>query len=106
MFQDAIARALGEADCIAVPALFRPDKVPGDEKLDLERLIADLHSMGRDAWNLPTVEGIIQKVCREVQADDLIVIMSNGGFGDIYTKLPKALERHHVKSYSTAQEEA
>ncbi|MEJ2246566.1 MAG: Mur ligase family protein, partial [Acidobacteriota bacterium] len=49
---------------------------------------------------------IIRKVCREVQADDLIVIMSNGGFGDIYTKLPKALEQQHAKSYSTVQEKA
>jgi len=106
VFQDAIARALGQADCIAVPALFRPENVPDDEKLDLDRLIADLHSMGRDAWNLPTVEGIIRKVCQEVQAGDLIVIMSNGGFGDIYTKLPMALERQHAKSYSTTQEKA
>jgi UDP-N-acetylmuramate: L-alanyl-gamma-D-glutamyl-meso-diaminopimelate ligase len=38
------------------------------------------------------VEGIIRKVCDEVRAGDLIVIMSNGGFGGIYEKLPEALQ--------------
>jgi len=104
VFQDAIAQALGQADCIAVPALFRPDNVPGDEKLDLDHLIADLRSMGCEAWNLTTVEGIILKVCEEVRANDLIVIMSNGGFGDIYTKLPIALEQQLAQSCSTTQE--
>lgn len=48
--------------------------------------------MGRDAWNLETVERIIQKICEESREGDLIVIMSNGGFGGIYDKLPAALE--------------
>jgi UDP-N-acetylmuramate: L-alanyl-gamma-D-glutamyl-meso-diaminopimelate ligase len=104
VFQDDIARALGLADCIAVPALFRPEKVPGGERLDLDRLIKDLRGMGRRAWNLSTVEDIIQKVCEEIRSDDLIVIMSNGGFGDIYTKLPSALEQQCTELRPTTQE--
>jgi len=104
IFQDAIAQALSQADCIAIPALFRPENVPGDEKLDLDRLIADLRGMGRAAWNLTTVEDIIQKVCKEAREDDLIVIMSNGGFGDIYTKLPTALEQQCAQPHPTTKE--
>jgi len=37
------------------------------------------------------VEGIIQKVCEEARAGDWIVILSNGGFGGIFEKLPAAL---------------
>ena len=90
-FQKEIAQALSVADCVAVPALFRPEKVPDGERLDLAQLIADLRQTGRAAWNLDSVEGIIQKVCEEARAGDWIVILSNGGFGGIFEKLPAAL---------------
>jgi UDP-N-acetylmuramate: L-alanyl-gamma-D-glutamyl-meso-diaminopimelate ligase len=48
--------------------------------------------MGRTAWNLGDVEGIIRKACEEARSGDLIIIMSNGGFGGIYERLPAALE--------------
>jgi UDP-N-acetylmuramate: L-alanyl-gamma-D-glutamyl-meso-diaminopimelate ligase len=92
VFQKEIAEALGRADCIALPALFKPEKVPAGGRLDEDQLVADLQRMGRHAWNLGTVEGIIQKICTESREGDLIVIMSNGGFGGIYDKLPAALE--------------
>jgi UDP-N-acetylmuramate: L-alanyl-gamma-D-glutamyl-meso-diaminopimelate ligase len=91
VFQREIAEALSIADCIAIPALYRPDKVPEGERLDPDRLIADLESAGRAAWNLGDVDGIIRKVCREARAGDWIVILSNGGFGGIYQRLPEAL---------------
>jgi UDP-N-acetylmuramate: L-alanyl-gamma-D-glutamyl-meso-diaminopimelate ligase len=92
IFQREIAEALSLADCIALPELFKPEKVPGSERLDENQLVEDLRRMGRAAWNLGDVEGIIQRVCEEVRAGDFIVIMSNGGFGGIYEKLPAALE--------------
>ncbi len=94
VFQREIAEALGLADCIALPSLFKPEKVPENERLDEARLVEDLRRMGRAAWNLGNVEGIIQKVCEEARTGDLIVILSNGGFGGIYEKLPAALGKH------------
>jgi UDP-N-acetylmuramate: L-alanyl-gamma-D-glutamyl-meso-diaminopimelate ligase len=90
-FQQEIAEALSLADCITIPELFRPEKVPEKERLDENQLIQDLRDMGRAAWNLGDVAGIIRKVCEEARSGDLIVIMSNGGFGGIYEKLPAAL---------------
>ncbi len=87
-----MAESLSLADCVAIPDLFKPEKVPENERLDENQLIDDLCHMGRAAWNLGNVEGIIRKVCDEARAGDLIVIMSNGGFGGIYEKLPAALE--------------
>ncbi|MBN2321669.1 MAG: UDP-N-acetylmuramate:L-alanyl-gamma-D-glutamyl-meso-diaminopimelate ligase [Acidobacteria bacterium] len=104
IFQDAIARALGRADCIAIAPLFKPDKVPAEEQLDLEGLAENLRAMGRRAWIPGTVEGIIRTVCEEARPDDMIVIMSNGGFGDIYSRLPAALEALFAKSPSGEQE--
>jgi UDP-N-acetylmuramate: L-alanyl-gamma-D-glutamyl-meso-diaminopimelate ligase len=93
VFQREIAEALGLADCVVLPNLFKPEKVPANERLDENRLIEDLRRMGRAAWNMGSVEGIIQKVCEEARSGDLIVILSNGGFGGIYEKLPAALNK-------------
>ncbi len=92
IFQIEIAEALSLADCIALPALYKPERIPENERLDEDRLVDDLRRMGRAAWNLADVEGIIQKVSEEARPGDLIMILSNGGFGGIYEKLPAALE--------------
>jgi UDP-N-acetylmuramate: L-alanyl-gamma-D-glutamyl-meso-diaminopimelate ligase len=93
VFQTEIAEALSLADCIALPALFRSERIPESERLDEDRLVDDLRRMGRAAWNLVDVEGIIRKVSEEARPGDLIIILSNGGFGGIYEKLPAALEK-------------
>jgi UDP-N-acetylmuramate: L-alanyl-gamma-D-glutamyl-meso-diaminopimelate ligase len=93
VFQLEIAEALSLADCVAIPALFKPEKVPQGERLDTTRLTADLQKRGCVAWNLDTVKDIIDKVSEEARAGDVVVIMSNGGFGGIYEKLPPVLER-------------
>ena len=93
IFQREIAEALSQADLVALPELFKAEKVPEAERLDENRLVEDLKRLGCAAWNLGTVEGIIQKVRAEARAGDVIVIMSNGGFDGIYEKLPSALEK-------------
>jgi UDP-N-acetylmuramate: L-alanyl-gamma-D-glutamyl-meso-diaminopimelate ligase len=91
VFQREITEALAEADCIMMPPLFKPEKVPEGDRLDVARVIEDLRSVGRAAWNLESVEGIIDQVCAQARCGDVIVILSNGGFGGIYKKLPDAL---------------
>lgn len=97
IFQNEIAEALSLADCIAIPDLFKPEKVPGDARLDENRLIEDLRSRGRAAWKPGTVDGIIQRVCEDARSGDVIVIMSNGGFGGIYARLPLALREKRLQ---------
>jgi UDP-N-acetylmuramate: L-alanyl-gamma-D-glutamyl-meso-diaminopimelate ligase len=91
VFQAEIAEALAVADLIALPALFKPERVPAGERLDLDRLVEDLRRAGRAAWNLESVDGIISRVCSDARPGDLIVILSNGGFGGMCEKLPAAL---------------
>jgi UDP-N-acetylmuramate: L-alanyl-gamma-D-glutamyl-meso-diaminopimelate ligase len=98
IFQREIAEALSLADCVAIPNLFKPEKVPDNERLDENQLIQDLQRCGCAAWNMGTVDGIIQKVCTDSRPGDLIVILSNGGFGNIYEKLPMALSQRKMDS--------
>jgi UDP-N-acetylmuramate: L-alanyl-gamma-D-glutamyl-meso-diaminopimelate ligase len=91
VFQGEIAEALSLADCVALPPLFRPEKVPAAERLDEGRLVADLRARGAQAWSLGSADGIAEKVGAEARPGDLVVIMSNGGFDGIYEKLPARL---------------
>jgi UDP-N-acetylmuramate: L-alanyl-gamma-D-glutamyl-meso-diaminopimelate ligase len=96
VFQHEFADALAYANCIALPPLYRSERTPAGQRLDEERLIKDLHQAGRAAWNLPDVECIIRKVCEEAQEGDLIVLLSNGGFDNIYQRLPQALRNRRT----------
>jgi UDP-N-acetylmuramate: L-alanyl-gamma-D-glutamyl-meso-diaminopimelate ligase len=91
IFQQEIADALAQADLVVSPPLYRPDKVPPGERLNLDQMIADIGRQGSTAWILPNVDAIVEHVCQRAQSEDLILILSNGGFGNIYEKLPSAL---------------
>jgi len=38
------------------------------------------------------VDGIVQRVAPEIRSGDVVAILSNGGFGGIYEKLPERLK--------------
>ena len=39
----------------------------------------------------PDAEAIVARLLPELQAGDVVAILSNGGFGNIYERLPAAL---------------
>jgi UDP-N-acetylmuramate: L-alanyl-gamma-D-glutamyl-meso-diaminopimelate ligase len=93
VLQQEVTDALSLADCILLPPLYKPERIPEEERLDPARIVAALRSQGRAAWNLADVAAIIEKVCEGACAGDAVVIMSNGGFDGICEKLPAALSR-------------
>ena len=90
VFQDDFARAFAGADEVVLASIFR-SSLPAEQRLSEEQLVADLHAGGVAARHLPTVDAIVASVSREVRAGDVIVVMSNGGFGGIHGKLLGAL---------------
>ena len=91
VFQEDFARAFAAADRVVLPAVFRSG-LPDDQRLDAERLVADLKASGKDARYIPHVDEIVKAVARDAREGDLIVVMSNGGFDDIHRKLLSAIE--------------
>jgi UDP-N-acetylmuramate: L-alanyl-gamma-D-glutamyl-meso-diaminopimelate ligase len=90
IFQDEFARALTGAQHVILPAVFRAS-LPEGERLSPEKIAADLRGHGVDARYLPLVDDIVRAVARDSSAGDIVVVMSNGGFDDIHTKLLAAL---------------
>jgi UDP-N-acetylmuramate: L-alanyl-gamma-D-glutamyl-meso-diaminopimelate ligase len=92
VFQDAFARAFGDADETIIAAVFR-SSLPDSERLSAEQLVADLEATGRHARHVPDVDSIVEVISREHRDGDRVVLMSNGGFGGIHGKLVDALRR-------------
>jgi UDP-N-acetylmuramate: L-alanyl-gamma-D-glutamyl-meso-diaminopimelate ligase len=90
VFQDDFARAFGGADEVIVAGVFR-SSLPESERLSGEQLVDDLRSSGRHARYIPEVDDIIRTVVQDHREGDVVVLMSNGGFGGIHRKLLQAL---------------
>ena len=92
VFQADFARAFDAADEVVVAAVFR-SSLPEAERLSAEQMVADLQSRVTRARYVPEVDGIVETVAREAKEGDVVLVMSNGGFGGIHQKLLQALGR-------------
>ncbi len=91
VFQKELVHALDAADEVVVAQVARLEQLPPDQRLDPERLIADLGARGREAAYLPTVDAIVEHVKARARAGDVVAVFSNGGFGGIHAALLKRL---------------
>jgi UDP-N-acetylmuramate: L-alanyl-gamma-D-glutamyl-meso-diaminopimelate ligase len=90
IFQNDFAEAFNAADEVVVASVFRSTLAPED-RLSEDQLVADLQRSGTAARHLPDVDTIVTEVSAEARPGDVIVVMSNGGFGGIHGKLLEAL---------------
>lgn len=91
VFQDDFARAFAGADQVVLASIFR-SSLPPEERLSEARLVDDLRARGVAARHLATVDAIVAAVAAEAREGDVVVVMSNGGFGGIHGKLLSALQ--------------
>jgi UDP-N-acetylmuramate: L-alanyl-gamma-D-glutamyl-meso-diaminopimelate ligase len=91
VFQDEFARAFVAADETVLARVYR-SSLPDHQRLSVDQLVSDLARAGRPARHLDTVDAIVDTIVREHQDGDVVLIMSNGGFGGIHRKLVTALQ--------------
>ena len=95
VFQKELAESLGIADEVVIAAIFKSEAIPEDERLHPEAVVEDLRSAGTPAQLLPTADAIVDAIAPELNGGDVVAILSNGGFGGIYEKLPARLKQLH-----------
>ncbi len=83
IFEDRYVTALGRADRVVLAAVPRPERSGEDEPFSSERVAAALRARGTEADFVPDVDDIAHLLERDMDAGDVIVFMSNGGFGGI-----------------------
>jgi UDP-N-acetylmuramate: L-alanyl-gamma-D-glutamyl-meso-diaminopimelate ligase len=87
VFQAELVTALTEADQIVVAAVARLDQLPEEERLDPEKLMADILASGRGAAYLDSVAAIVEHVGDKATNGDVLCVFSNGGFDGIHRRL-------------------
>ncbi len=91
ILQTDLAHSLAQADEVIVAGVFRSEAVPENERLELPALAAEVERNGRRTRLLADADAIVQTVAPEMRSGDVVAILSNGGFGGIYEKLPARL---------------
>ena len=91
VLQDALARSLALADRVVIAAIFKSEAIPEAERLDLNRVIGEIQKRGKQARIFADADAIVNAIAPELRERDVVAILSNGGFGGIYEKLPQRL---------------
>jgi UDP-N-acetylmuramate: L-alanyl-gamma-D-glutamyl-meso-diaminopimelate ligase len=92
VFQNDLATSLAIADEVVIANVFKSDAIPEAERLDIAALAANVGKFGRRARVIADVDSIVRMTAPEMRPGDVIAILSNGGFGGIYEKLPQRLK--------------
>jgi len=92
IFQKAYGEAFSGSDHLIVAPVHRAAGIPEAERFDPVALVKDAASHGVDAVQAESVEDIVSTVAERARTGDVVLILSNGGFGGIYESLPAAIE--------------
>ncbi|HZU33995.1 MAG TPA: UDP-N-acetylmuramate:L-alanyl-gamma-D-glutamyl-meso-diaminopimelate ligase [Candidatus Angelobacter sp.] len=92
VLQNDLVQSLTLADEVILTPIFKPEAVPENERLTTSAVVNGVNDAGKSARELPDADAIVSATAREMRSGDVVAILSNGGFGGIYEKLPRKLE--------------
>jgi UDP-N-acetylmuramate: L-alanyl-gamma-D-glutamyl-meso-diaminopimelate ligase len=91
IFQNALVDSLALADMVALAGVFKSENIPEYERLDPSHVVRGLREKGIPAAVYQDADVIVAALAPEVRNGDVVAILSNGGFGGIYQKLPRVI---------------
>ena len=91
VFQNDFPTAFGCADAVIIAEVAFANVLSVEERLDTAKLMADLRATGKCAEFLPDVDTIVRHLAQNALGGDVICVFTNGGFGNIHTKLLERL---------------
>ena len=96
VFEHELVESLALADRVVIAAVFKSESIPAAERLHPEQVVAALNALGRPTALFADADAIVGAITPQVAAGDVVAILSNGGFGNIYQKLPSAITARTV----------
>jgi len=93
VFFNELTASLSIADRIVVASVFKAEAIPEPERLSTATLVQELHRKGHSARECKDADAIVDSIAPELREGDVVAILSNGGFGGIYEKLPARLTK-------------
>jgi UDP-N-acetylmuramate: L-alanyl-gamma-D-glutamyl-meso-diaminopimelate ligase len=94
VFERELIDSLALADEVILAAVFKSEAIPVLERLDPEHVIDALVARNTSAKLCADADAIVSEIVPRLRSGDIVAILSNGGFGGIYEKLPVAIEDH------------
>jgi len=93
VFQNELVESLRTADEVVMATVFKAEGIPADERLESAVIINSLKAAKVPARELTDADAIVAAITSELKRGDVVAILSNGGFGGIYEKLPQQLRK-------------
>ncbi|QNI30404.1 UDP-N-acetylmuramate:L-alanyl-gamma-D-glutamyl-meso-diaminopimelate ligase [Alloacidobacterium dinghuense] len=93
VFERELIESLSLADRVVLAGVFKQESIPEGERLHPESVVKGLNLQGKSAALFANADAIVAAIAPELRAGDVVAILSNGGFDDIYEKLPQRLEQ-------------
>ncbi|HEX7240306.1 MAG TPA: UDP-N-acetylmuramate:L-alanyl-gamma-D-glutamyl-meso-diaminopimelate ligase [Longimicrobiaceae bacterium] len=90
-FQEPYARAFDAADQVVLAGLFHPERYTADTAMNPHELVDGWRAAGKTADFIPGPDEIVERLVPGLKGDEVVLVMSNGGFGGIHGKLLDAL---------------
>ncbi len=87
IFQHDFPKALAHADEIILAKVFMPEKVKEGKVLDVLKVAEDVQKSGIPTSANLEVDEIVSFLKQKAKSGDVLLVMSNGGFGGIHQKL-------------------
>jgi UDP-N-acetylmuramate: L-alanyl-gamma-D-glutamyl-meso-diaminopimelate ligase len=91
VFEVDLVESLALADNVVVATVFKSESIPVLERLHPEHVVAALNLRGTPAFLFADADAIVEAIAPQLRDGDVVAILSNGGFGNIYQKLPSAI---------------
>jgi UDP-N-acetylmuramate: L-alanyl-gamma-D-glutamyl-meso-diaminopimelate ligase len=98
VFQDAYAAAFDTADIAVIASPFDQSGIDEADRMNPTQLVEDIRRRGNEAFNWPDADAIAARVSANVQPEDVVAILSNGGFGGLHGNLIDMIERRFSKA--------
>jgi UDP-N-acetylmuramate: L-alanyl-gamma-D-glutamyl-meso-diaminopimelate ligase len=87
VFQNQLPAAFDQADGVFIARVARLDQLPENERLNPEKVVADIAAGGKPAFYEPTADDIVSRLRPLAGEGDIVAVFSNGGFDGIHQKL-------------------
>jgi UDP-N-acetylmuramate: L-alanyl-gamma-D-glutamyl-meso-diaminopimelate ligase len=91
VFELDLVESLALADRVVLAAVFKSESIPAAERLHPEHVVTALNERGTPASLFADADVIVDAIATQLRTGDVVAILSNGGFGNIYQKLPAAI---------------
>jgi UDP-N-acetylmuramate: L-alanyl-gamma-D-glutamyl-meso-diaminopimelate ligase len=93
VLESEIVASLRLADRVILAGVYQQERIPQDERLHPEDVVAALNAAGTPAELDADAGTIVAKLVPQLQSGDVVAILSNGGYDGIYEKLPARLKQ-------------